>query len=117
MNAILLGWALLGLPLLILGIYYLWRRWRTVFWMYIGALLLAFGYLTATGAMHDIGSIFVSDKEAAEPASDNAPAPADEPSLDAPAAESPAEPDAASASEPSSGSDAEPSTPEPVPAQ
>lgn len=57
MNATLLGGLLLGLPLLFLGLYFLWRRWRTIFWMYAGALVLALGYLATTGALSDIGSI------------------------------------------------------------
>ncbi len=56
MNATMLGWIILGLPLLLLGVYFLWRRWRTIFWMYSGALILGLGYLTATGALSDIGS-------------------------------------------------------------
>ena len=57
MNATILGGLILGLPLLLVGIYFLWRRWRTIFWMYFGALLLGLGYLTTTGALRDIGSV------------------------------------------------------------
>lgn len=77
MNGTLLGWLILGLPLLILGLYLFWRRWRTVFWMYVGAVLLGFGYLTATGAMHDIGSTFVGAEKVVEPDAVIDPAPAE----------------------------------------
>jgi len=55
MNSILLGWIVLGIPLLVLGIWALWRRFRPVFWMYLGALLVGLGYLTVTGAVGDVG--------------------------------------------------------------
>lgn len=57
MNATLLGGLILGVPLLLVGTYFLWRKWRTVFWMYFGALLLGLGYLATTGALSDIGSV------------------------------------------------------------
>lgn len=56
MNATILGGLILGVPLLLVGIYFLWRKWRTVFWMYFGALLLGLGYLATTGALSDIGA-------------------------------------------------------------
>lgn len=56
MNATILGGLILGVPLLLIGIYFFWRRWRTIFWMYFGALLLGLGYLTTTGALHDMGA-------------------------------------------------------------
>ena len=81
MTATILGWILLGLPLLLLGIYFLWRRWRTIFWMYFGALILGLGYLTATGALYDIGSplhalIHGSEEAAIEAGQDSSAAPA-----------------------------------------
>lgn len=74
MNAMLLGGLLLGVPLLLIGIYFLWRRWRTVFWMYFGALLLGLGYLASTGALSDIGSVGegVVFESAVEPTADPA---------------------------------------------
>lgn len=33
MNSVLLGWIVLGVPLLLIGIWLLWRRQRPVFWM------------------------------------------------------------------------------------
>lgn len=89
MNATLLGGLTLGVPLLLLGVYFLWRRWRTVFWMYFGALILGLGYLAATGALADIGSWgdgIVYESEA--PAS----APADASGDTAPAAPAPSDP-------------------------
>jgi len=56
MNATILGGLILGVPLLLIGIYFLWRKWRTIFWMYFGALLLGLGYLTTTGALSDMGA-------------------------------------------------------------
>lgn len=83
MTATLYGWVILGVPLLLLGLYFFWRRWRTVFWMYAGAILLGFGYLTATGAMHEIGSIAVDEKSAAtEPAADTSTTPEPAPAPD-----------------------------------
>lgn len=55
MAQIALGWLVLGLPLVVAGLYFLWRSYRPVFWMYLGALVVGFGYLTATGAMTSIG--------------------------------------------------------------
>ena len=77
MNATILGGLILGLPLLLVGIYFLWRKWRTIFWMYFGALVLALGYLATTGALSDIGSVgegIVFEGEAAPETA--APAPA-----------------------------------------
>ncbi len=86
MNATILGGLILGVPLLLIGIYFLWRKWRTVFWMYLGALLLGLGYLASTGALSDMGSwgegiVFESIEklekkiEAPAPAPDAQPAP------------------------------------------
>ncbi len=87
MNATILGGLILGVPLLLLGIYFLWRKWRTIFWMYFGALLLGLGYLATTGALSDMGawgegivyeSIEKLEKKIESPAAapDTAPAPA-----------------------------------------
>lgn len=78
MNATILGGLLLGVPLLLVGIYFLWRKWRTVFWMYFGALLLGLGYLATTGALSDIGSVGEGIVfESGDGASDAAPAASD----------------------------------------
>jgi len=85
MNATILGGVILGVPLLLLGIYFLWRKWRTVFWMYFGALILGLGYLATTGALSDMGAwgegiVFESieklEKKMDGPASDAEPTPA-----------------------------------------
>ena len=55
MSPVLLGWIVLGVPLLLVGMWFLWRRYRPVFWMYLGALLVGLGYLTVKGAVGDIG--------------------------------------------------------------
>lgn len=56
MSPVLLGWIVLGVPLLLVGMWFLWGRYRPVFWMYLGALLVGLGYLTVTGAVGDIGA-------------------------------------------------------------
>lgn len=68
MNPVLLGWIVLGVPLLLIGIWLLWRRQRPVFWMYLGALLVGLGYLTVTGAVGDIGATAGSLLLSAQPA-------------------------------------------------
>jgi hypothetical protein len=68
MNPVLLGWIALGVPLLVIGIWLLWRRYRPVFWMYLGALLVGLGYLTVTGALGDIGTTLAGLFLSAQPA-------------------------------------------------
>lgn len=68
MNAVLMGWITLGVPLLLVGLWAFWRRYRPVFWMYLGALIVGLGYLTATGAMGDIGTAVGALLPIAEPA-------------------------------------------------
>lgn len=99
MKATLFGALLLGLPLLLLGLYFLWRRWRTIFWMYVGAILLGLGYLATTGALSDIGSIgegvvYEAADAPADTDTDGAstPTPDAEPSAETPAAPEPLAP-------------------------
>lgn len=49
------GLLALGIPMLLFGLVFL-RRQGGVFWMYLAACLVGLGYLTATGAVSDIGS-------------------------------------------------------------
>ena len=50
----LAGAVILGLPLLVLAWAVLWRRNRPVFWFALALILVALGYLMATGATDDI---------------------------------------------------------------
>jgi dipeptide/tripeptide permease len=50
----LAGAIILGVPLIVLAWAALWRRQRSVFWFAVALILVALGYLTATGATDDI---------------------------------------------------------------
>jgi dipeptide/tripeptide permease len=50
----LLGAIILGIPLLMVAWALLWRRNRPVFWFALALLVVALGYLMATGATDDI---------------------------------------------------------------
>ncbi len=54
MNEVLVGWAALGIPLLVIGLVPFGRS-RAVAFFYIAMLILGLGYLTTTGAVRDIG--------------------------------------------------------------
>ena len=48
------GAAFVGIPLIVLAWAVLWRRERAVFWFALALILVAIGYLMATGATEDI---------------------------------------------------------------
>jgi len=48
------GALLLGLPLIVVAWIALWRRLRPVFWFALALIVVAVGYLMATGATDDI---------------------------------------------------------------
>lgn len=55
MTPLVAGWLAIGLPMLIFGLFFL-ARYRPVFLMYVGACVIGLGYLTATGAVEDLGA-------------------------------------------------------------
>ncbi|MEZ5817577.1 MAG: hypothetical protein R3D44_10875 [Hyphomicrobiaceae bacterium] len=56
MSAKLYGAIILGLPLVIVAWAVLWRRNRAVFWFAVALIVVATGYLMATGATDDIAN-------------------------------------------------------------
>ncbi len=54
MTPLVAGWLALGIPLLVFGLFFLARH-RPVMLMYLGACVIGLGYLTATGAVEDVG--------------------------------------------------------------
>jgi len=54
MTPLVAGWLALGIPLLVCGLFFL-ARYRPVMLMYLGACVIGLGYLTATGAVEDVG--------------------------------------------------------------
>lgn len=55
MTPLVAGWLALGIPLLIFGFFFL-SRLRPVLLMYLFACMVGLGYLTATGAVEDLGA-------------------------------------------------------------
>jgi dipeptide/tripeptide permease len=55
-SAKLAGAVILGLPLIVVAWIALWRRLRPVFWFALALIVVAVGYLMATGAADDIAS-------------------------------------------------------------
>lgn len=55
MTPLVAGWLAIGIPMLIFGLFFL-SRYRPVLLMYLGACLIGLGYLTATGAVEDVGA-------------------------------------------------------------
>ena len=55
----ILGAAILGIPLLVAAWALLWRRSRPVFWFALALIVVALGYLMATGATDDIAQRLV----------------------------------------------------------
>lgn len=77
MTETLVGWAVLGIPLLVIGLLPLGRS-RAVAFFYIAMLVVGLGYLTTTGALQDIGRqalVYVDDFRGS-PATEPAAAPA-----------------------------------------
>lgn len=60
--ATLVGGLVLGIPLLIVSWWFL-RRNRAVYLFAVALILVGLGYLAATGALQDIGNIFVGAPE------------------------------------------------------
>lgn len=79
---LIVGLLALGVPLLGIG-YLMLRKQTSIFRMFVAMVLIGLGYLTATGALTDIGvKIMGAVHEAAPavaPAPESAPAPAPAP--------------------------------------
>ena len=56
MSPTLAGALVLGIPPVILAWVLLWRRQRPVFWFALALIVVALGYLMATGATADIAA-------------------------------------------------------------
>lgn len=81
MTPLIAGWLALGIPLLVFGFFFL-SRMRPVLLMYLFACMIGMGYLTATGALEDLGGklIGASGKSAPSQAAPNTPMPSEYPS-------------------------------------
>lgn len=111
---LLVGVLALGVPLLALG-YLMLRRNRGVFRMYLAMILIGLGYLTATGALNDIGRTLMGSEGEVMPVQSPAPAPAAESPAPPPTPEpAPAEP--TPVEPPSPPAEAPPPASEPAPA-
>ncbi|MFV0296540.1 MAG: hypothetical protein ACK5JT_10530 [Hyphomicrobiaceae bacterium] len=53
-SAKIAGAFIVALPLMVLAYLMLWRRTRPVFWLAVALVMVATGYLMATGATDDI---------------------------------------------------------------
>lgn len=73
---LLVGLLALGAPLFAVG-YLMLRRNRGVFRMYVAMLLIGLGYLTATGALTDIGRTLMGAEGEVMPVEAPVPAPAE----------------------------------------
>jgi hypothetical protein len=58
MNASIVGALILAVPAMIVAWAVLWRRYRPVLWSVIAMIVVATGYLVATGAARDVGLRF-----------------------------------------------------------
>jgi len=68
-SATLTGGLLIALPLAALAWLALWRRHRPVFWFAVALILVATGYLMATGAAGEIAVRLLPLRSALPPAS------------------------------------------------
>jgi hypothetical protein len=79
MSTFVAGLIALGVPLLLIGLLFL-RRNKAILGFYVVLLLVGLGYLTATGAVDDIGTLALEKAGmVADKAADSAPAPATAP--------------------------------------
>ena len=104
MNELHVGLAVLGVPLLLIGLIFL-RRYRLLALIYLLAVVIGLGYLTTTGAVEDVGKEALTYINGTEPASEPA-APESAPAETPPAAPEPT---------PAPTTTPEPTTPEPAP--
>ena len=88
---LIVGLLATGIPLFAVG-YLMLRRNAGIFRMFMAMLLIGLAYLTATGAMNDIGARVLGHKDAMTPTEEPASAPAPAAEKAAPPAEKAAEP-------------------------
>lgn len=112
------GLLVIGVPALLIGGILL-GRYRPVFWMFFGALVIGLGYLTTTGTVNDVGKQAIgyigTPEPEVTPAAAPEPAPAPEPTPSAAPAPAP-EPTPAPEAAPAPAPEAPAPTPEPTPA-
>ena len=58
MSANILGSLILAVPGIVMAWLLLWRLYRPIFWSVLAMIVVATGYLNATGAARDIGVSF-----------------------------------------------------------
>lgn len=58
MSANVLGSLIFAVPAAVVAWLLLWRRYRPIFWSVLAMIVVATGYLNATGAARDIGVSF-----------------------------------------------------------
>jgi hypothetical protein len=52
---------IVGLPAVLLALLLFWRRLRPVFWFALALTAVGLGYLASTGALSDIGNVFINE--------------------------------------------------------
>jgi uncharacterized membrane protein len=55
MSANIVGSLIFAVPAIMIAWLALWRRYRPVFWSVLAMIVIATGYLNATGAARDLG--------------------------------------------------------------
>jgi uncharacterized membrane protein len=55
------GGLIVGLPAVLLALLLFWRRLRPVFWFALALIAVGLGYLASTGALSDIGNVFINE--------------------------------------------------------
>ncbi len=61
MTASVVGGLIVGLPAVLLALLLFWRRLRPVFWFALALIAVGLGYLASTGALSDIGNVFINE--------------------------------------------------------
>ncbi len=61
MTASVVGGLIVGLPALLLALLLFWRSLRPVFWFTLALIAVGLGYLVSTGALSDIGNVFINE--------------------------------------------------------
>ncbi|MBL8566230.1 MAG: hypothetical protein JNM89_10985 [Hyphomicrobiaceae bacterium] len=67
MTPLVAGWLAIGIPLLVFGFFFLGRN-RPVMLMYFAACMIGLGYLTATGAVEDVGAKLLGNSQSSSSA-------------------------------------------------
>ncbi len=61
MTPSVVGGLIVGLPAVLLALLLFWRRLRPVFWFALALIAVGLGYLASTGALSDIGNVFINE--------------------------------------------------------